>query len=183
MGNDQGVVQMIYNENLHRLTDVQIVKDFMRRQRFKVAPNDNDFGLILFRLPYVIEFKDALIENYLEVYFSDLVGSLYIEGSPALGRSLDLGLQCLEELRLRDLSCYKDIDIFLSENEKKFSDLDAELEAIDKLLPLIEAKGGLVSMRDGTFDPRPDFKDSVKPMWHGMKERYLRCIAQADESK
>ncbi len=174
---------MIYNENLDRLTQVEIVKDFMRRQSFKVAPSDNDFGLILFRLPYVIEFKDALIENYLEVYLSDLVSSIYIEGSPALGRSLDLGLQCLEELRSRDLSGYEDINIFLSDNEKKFSDLDAELEAIDKLLPLIEAKGGLVSMRNGTFDPRSDFKDSVKPMWHGMKERYLRCIAQADEVK
>ncbi len=103
--------------------------------------------------------------------------------SSLLGRSLDLGLQCLEELRSRDLSGYGDIDIFLSENEKKLSDLDAELEAIDKILPLIEAKGGLASLRDGTFDPRPDFKNSVKPMWHGMKERYLRCIAQAEEVK
>ena len=103
---------MIYNDNLDRLTQVEIVKDFMLRQSFKVAPSDNDFGLILFRLPYVIEFKDALIENYLEVYFSDLVSSIYIEGSPALGRSLDLGLQCLEELRSRDLSGYEDINIF-----------------------------------------------------------------------
>lgn len=174
---------MIYNENLYRLTEVEIVKDFMRRHSFKVAPSDNDFGLILFRLPYVIEFKDALIENYLEVYFSDLVGCLYMEGSPALGRSLDFGLQCLEELRSRDLSGFEDINIFLSDNKKKYSDLDAELEAIDKLLPLIEAKGGLASMRDGTFDPRFDFKDSVKPMWHGMKERYLRCIAAAELDK
>lgn len=174
---------MIYNENLDRLTQVEIVKDFMRRQSFKVAPCDNDFGLILFRLPYVIEFKDALIENYLEVYFSDLESRLYMEGNSALGCSIDIGLQRLEELRLRDLSCYEGIDIFLSENEKKFSDLDARLEAIDKLLPLIEAKGGLVSMQDGKFDSRFDFKDSVKPMWHGMKERYLRLIAQVDEVK
>jgi hypothetical protein len=173
---------MIYNENLHRLTEVEIVRDFMLRRNFKVAPSEKDPGLILYRLPYVIEFKDALIENYLEVYFSDLRGCLYIEGSPALGRSLDLGLQCIDELRLRDLSRYQNIDIFLSESAKKFSDLDAELEAIDKLYPLIQANGGLAAMRDGTFDPRPDFKNSVQPMWHGMKERYLRCIAQADAS-
>jgi hypothetical protein len=183
MDNDQGVVQMIYNENLHRLTDAQIVKDFMRRQRFKVAPSDNDFGLILFRLPYVIEFKDALIENYLEVYFSDLEGLLYMEGSSALGCSLDLKLQNIEDLRARDLTHDQNKEFFLSECDLKIRHLYSNLEAIDKLLPLIEAKRGLVSMRDGTFDPRPDFKDSVKPMWHGMKERYLRCIAQADESK
>ena len=58
--------------------------------------------------------------------------------------------------------------------------LHVTLEAIDTLFPLIKAKGGLASMRDGTFDSRFDFKDSVKPMWHGMKERYLRCIAAAE---
>ena len=75
---------MIYNENLDRLMQVEIVKDFMWRQRFKVAPSDNDFGLILFRLPYVIEFKDALIENYLEVYFSDLESRCHVQVSATL---------------------------------------------------------------------------------------------------
>lgn len=172
---------MIYNENLDRLTQVEIVKNFMRRQNFKVAPSDNDFGLILFRLPYVIEFKDALIENYLEVYFSDLVGCLYMDGNCALGCSLDLRLQNIEALRARDLTLDKNKEFFLSECDLKIRHLYSNLEAIDKLLPLFEAKGGLASMRDGTFDSRFDFKDSVKPMWHGMKERYLRCIAQADE--
>ena len=174
---------MIYNENLDRLMQVEIVKDFMRRHSFKAAPSDNDFGLILFRLPYVIEFKDALIENYLEVYFSDLLGCLYIEGSSALGCSLDLRLQNIEALRARDLTHDQNKEFFLSECDLKIRHLHSNLEAIDKLLPLIDAKGGLVSMQDGKFDSRFDFKDSVKPMWHGMKERYLRLIAQVDESK
>lgn len=169
---------MIYNENLHRLTEIEIVKDFMRRQDFKVVPSDNDYGLILYRHPYVIEFKDALIENYLEVYFSDLVSCLFIEGGPALGCSLDVGLQSIEALRARDLMHEQGKHIFLSEWDLKIRHLYSNLEAIDRLLPLIVAKGGLASMRDGTFDPRFDFTLCVKPMWHGMKERYLRCIAQ-----
>jgi len=183
MGNHQGVVQMIYNENLHRLIDVAIVKDFMQRQGFKVAPSDNDFGLILYKLPFVVEFKDALIENYLEDYFSDLDGGLYMEGGSAVGCSLDIGLQRLELLRARDLTSDCNNGYFLSENLAKIRHLYSDLEAIDKLLPLIEAKGGLASMRDGTFDSRFDFKDSVKPMWHGLKERYLRCIEQAESSQ
>jgi hypothetical protein len=183
MGNHQGVVQMIYNENLYRLTEVEMVKDFMQQQGFKVAPSDKDFGLILYKFPYVIEFKDALIENYLEVYFSDLNSSLYMEGGSALGCSLDLGLQSLELLRARNLIHDRGKKYFLSENILKIRHLYSNLEAIDRLIPLIQTRGGLASMRDGTFDPRFDFKDSVKPMWHGMKERYLRCIAQADSSQ
>jgi hypothetical protein len=183
MGNNQGVVQMNYNENLHRLTEVEIVKDFMRRRDFKVAPSDKDYGLILYRLPYVIEFKDALIENYLEVYFSDLIGGLYMEGSSALGCSLDLGLQSIEALRARGLNDAQEKGIFLSEGFLKIRHLYSNLEAIDKLLPLLEAKSGLASMRDGVLDPRTDFKNSVKPMWHGMKERYMRCIAESKDSK
>lgn len=174
---------MIYNENLHRLTEIEIVKDFMQLQGFKVAPCDKDFGLILYRLPYVIEFKDALIENYLEVYFSDLTSSLYMEGGSALGCSLDLGLQSIEILRARDLDNVQGKDIFLSDGPLKIRHLYSNLEAIDKLLPPMEAKGGLASMRNGTFDLRFDFTLSVKQMWHGMKERYLRCIAEGEDSK
>ena len=174
---------MIYNENLHRLIETTIVKDFMQLQDFKVAHSDNDFGLILFKLPYVVELKDALIENYLEDYFVDLRGKLYMEGSSAVGCSLDIGLQSLELLRSRNLTSDCGKGYFLSENASKIRHLYSDLEAIDRLLPLIEAKGGLASMHDGTFDSRFDFKDSVKPMWHGMKERYLRCIAQAERSQ
>jgi hypothetical protein len=174
---------MIYNENLHLLTEVAIVKEFMRQQGFKVAPSDLDFGLVLYKLPYVVEFKDALIENYLEVYFSDLNGGFYMEGNSALGCSLDLGLQDLKVLRATDFENHPEKDIFLSEGKRKYHNLCSNLQSFEKLLPLIAAKGGLASMCDGTFNSRFDFRDSVKPMWRGMKERYLRCIAKAESSQ
>ena len=171
---------MIYNENLHRLTEVVDVKDFMRRQGFKVAPSDLDFGLILYKLPYVIEFKDALIENYLEVYFSDMDSAFYMNEGDLIWCSISIGIQTREELKRLSFEGHGQLDIFLSEGQQKMYGLQTTLKAIDKLLPLIEAKGGLATMH-GTFDPRFDFKDSVKPMWHGMKERYMRCIAQAEK--
>ena len=180
MGNYQRVVQVIYNQNLHRLTEVEVVKEFMWRQGFKVAPSDLDFGLILYKLPYVIEFKDALIENYLEIYFSDISSACYMNEGDSIWCSISIGMQSREELKRLSFECHGQLDIFLSEGPQKMYGLQTTLKAIDKLLPLIEAKGGLASMHDGTFNSRIDFKDSVKPMWHGMKERYLRCIAQVE---
>lgn len=169
---------MIYNQHLDRLMEVEIVQDFMRQHHMqgKLCSQGESHSLILYRLPYVVEFYDALIENYLEIYLSNLTNGLRIEGSSALGCSLDIGLQSLEMLRARDLKNNPAKEIFLSEHDSKTRDLYSNLEAIDKLLPLIEAKGGLSSMRDGTFDLRFDFKDSVQPMWHGLREKYLQCI-------
>jgi hypothetical protein len=174
---------MIYNENLYRLTEVAIVEVFMLEQDFKVAPSDSDFGLILYNLPYVIEFKDALIENYLELYFSDIKSGLMFAEGATWACCVDIGLQDRLELKNRSYESHPQNQLFLSEGAQKMYGLHVALEAIDKLLPLIKAKGGLASMCDGTFDSRFDFKDSVKPMWHGMKERYLRCIAAAESDK
>ena len=173
---------IVYNENLRRLTEVEVVKDFMQLRGFKVAPSDLD-GLILYRLPYVIQFEDALIENYLEIYFSDIDSGLMFSEGAAWACCVDIGLQDLSKIGIRNYERHTQNKLFLSEGAQKMYGLHITLEAIDKLLPLLEAKGGLASMRDGTFDPRFDFKDSVKPMWHGMKERYLRCIAQAEASQ
>jgi hypothetical protein len=178
VGNDQGVVQVIFNKHLDRITEVPVVREFLQRHRMKgcgcrVGENHS---FILFRLPYVVEFHDALIENYLEITLSDLNAGLLIDGSVAFARSLELGLQDISQVRKRVFTNSPYLDIFLSEGVRKMDDLDSNLEAIDRLLPLIEAKGGLSSMRDGTFDPRFDFKDSVQPMYYGLKEKYLQCI-------
>lgn len=169
---------MIFNKHLDRLMEVQIVQDFMQRHvmQGQLVNEKGHESFILYKFPYVINFVDNLIENYLEIYMSDLKNDLYIEGNSALGCSLDIGLQKLEKLRAKDLKNDLAQTIFLSENNLKTRNLYSNLEAIDKLLPLLEAKDGLASMRDGTFDTRFDFKDSVKPMWLGLKDKYLRCI-------
>lgn len=173
---------IVYNDNLYRLIEIDIVKDFMQRWGFKVAPSDF-YGLILYRPPYVIHFEDALIEDYLEIYCSDIDSGLMFSTGAPWACCVDMGLQDFVGIKNRDYQLHPQNRLFLSKGAQKMYDLHITLEAIDKLLPLIEAKGGLASLRDGTFDPRFDFKDSVKPMWRGMKERYLRCIAQAESSQ
>lgn len=169
---------MIFNQHLDRLPEVKIVQDFMQKSEMqgKLCGNGGNYSFILFRLPYVVEFHDAAIENYLEITLSDLGSDLLIQGGTALGCSLDVGLQNLSELRSRNFEHHPQNDIFLSDKPEKMRYLHSHLEAIEKLLPLIEAKGGLSSMRDGTFDRRFDFSTSVQSTYPGLKEKYLKCI-------
>lgn len=169
---------MIFNEHLDRLIEVGIVRDFMQQQRMqgKLCSHKDNYSFILYRLPYVIQFYDALIENYLEIWLFDLNNLLAIQGGSALGCSLDLNLQSLSELRQRDFSNHPYQNIFLSFQKQKIGYLECDFEAISKLLPYIEAQGGLASLRDGTFDSRFDFSQSVQPMWPGKKESLLECL-------
>jgi hypothetical protein len=173
------MVQMIFNEHIDRLIEVAQVQEFMRRHdmRSKLCKKEDNYSLLLYRLPYVIEFHDALIENYLEITFADLDEGLMIGGGSALSCSLDLGLQNLSELQQRKFDNHPQNHLFLSSNALKMDDLNSNLEAIDKLLPMIESKG-LSSMRDGTFDIRFDFTQSVSPMDCGLKEKYLQCLKE-----
>lgn len=182
MEHNKRMVQVIFNSHLEQLTKVEIVQSFVEahRMNWKVCSWEENHSLALYRLPYVIGIWDAQVENYLEVVLLDIESELLIEGNVVLGRSLDLGLLELDHLREQDFKNHPQSNIFLSNFDEKMDNLQTFLQAIGKLLPLIEAKGGLSSMKDGTFDSRFDFSTSVKPSYPGLKQRYLNCIADAD---
>lgn len=167
-----------FNEHIDRLIEVKIVQDFMHSHamKSKLCKQKNSYSLILYRLPYVVEMTDALIENYLDVTFSDADAGLMLRSGAAFGCSVDLGYLDRYAVRKVGFEGHPQNELFLSDGAQKMHDLYFDLEAIDKLLPLIETKGGLSSMRDGTFDLRFDFKDSVTSMYYGLKEKYLKCI-------
>lgn len=172
------MVQMISNQRIDRLLEVDIVKSFIHRHGMlgKLCIDGDNFSFILYKIPYVIEFHDALIENYLEISLSDISAELLMSGGSALQVSLDLGLLKLEQLRKMNFEAHPQNDIFISEGARKMFDLHCDFDAIDKLLTLMEDKDGLSSIRNGAFDSRFDFKDHVKPMYFGLRERYLECI-------
>ncbi len=170
---------MIFNQKIDRLMEVDIVHSFMNchNMQGKLCAKGDNFSFILYRMPYVVEFHDALIENYLEISLSDISAQLLLTGGRVSEISFMMGLQNFETLKFKNFNGHPKNDIFLSEAARKMFDLHSELEAIDKLLSLIEPKGGINALCDGSFDSRFDFKDYVKPMWHGLKEKYLKCIA------
>lgn len=172
---------MIFNEHLDRLVEVEIVQGFMHthHMRGKMCADGENRSFILYRQPYVVGFWDALIENYLHTVLVDLEENLLMEGWDLLECALDSKLLDLEELRKCSFDNHPDNSIFLSCASRKMGDVYSNLEAIDKLLPLIESRGGLASMRDGSFDSRFDFSDFVRPIYPGLKERYLKCIGSS----
>ena len=173
---------MSFNKNLDRLMEIKIVQVFMQHHnmRGKLCAKENLFSFIIYRLPYVVEFIDSSIENYLEIYMSDLDAGLLLSGGAAVDSAVLCGFQNRNELRTRTFKDFPKNDIFLLEGARKMFDLHCDFQAIDNLLPLIETSGGLSSMRDGTFDSRFDFKDSVQAMYPGLKEKYLQCVGNTD---
>ena len=142
----------------------------------KMCSEGGNHAFILYRLPYVVIFSDMQIENYLETFLVDLDSELLIDGGRMLGISVELGLLSLDELRKVLFINHPQINLFLSSGVQKMNDLDSGLKSIDKLLPLLKIKGGLVSMKNGSFDGWFDFSDSVISIYPGLKERLLQCI-------
>lgn len=171
---------MIFNRHIDQLTQVDFVQNFMTKHSMRGlrCAQEENFSFIIYRSPYIIEFYDALIENYLEIYFSSLDENLLIDGNSALGCSLDMGLQKLADVRARDFTGNFVESIFLSEGYLKARNLYSNLEALDKLFPIIESKG-LMGMIHGTFDARFDFRNSVKSINTSLKKKYLQCIGNS----
>jgi hypothetical protein len=172
------MVQMIYNKHLDRLQEIPFVQDFISRQGMcgKLCSEGENHSFILYRRPYAVEFYDALIENYLEISLLEPTSNYVLRASTASGICLEMGLQKIEALRQLDFRHCAQGPIFLSSDDTKMLSLYEHLDAIDKLLPLLEARGGLASMRDGTFDSQFNFSDLVQPMYPGLQERYKKCL-------
>lgn len=169
---------MIYNSQIDRLMEVDIVQTFMRHQDMQGKPcgKGDNCSLILYKFPYVVEFHDALIENYLEITLSDISKDLLLTGSRATEICLEIGLQNIEDLKIRNFNEHTKNNIFISEGARKMFDLYCDLEAIDKIIPLLKKSDDSSSMLKDAFDSRFDFKDYVIPMYFGLKEKYLNCI-------
>jgi len=170
------------NPHLDRLAEVQLVQDFLLRHDMqgKLCNRGGTNSYVIYRLPYVIEFIDYYIENYLAIYFSDINSSCLLTEGDLIYCSVALEIQNREILKNASFVDHPQTSLFISEGDQKMYGLQTTVAAIDQLLPLIEAKGGLAAMRDGTFDPRFDFSTSVSPMWFGLKDEYLQCIGKAD---
>ena len=170
------------NPHLDRLAEVQLVQDFMLRHDMqgKLCNRGGTNSYVIYRLPYVVEFIDYYIENYLAIYFSDINSGCFLTEGDLIYCSVALEIQKREILKNASFAGHPQTSLFISDGDQKMYGLQTSVEAIDQLLPLIEAKGGLASMRDGTFDPRFDFSTSVSPMWLGLKDEYLQCIGKAN---
>ena len=169
---------MIDNESVARLTEIREIRSFIEKNCFVAKSCSRWSSLILFRLPFVIEVTDFLIENFLHITLSDLDSELMLVPGMPTACSTRLGLQDQAILSKLNFESHPQNDLFLSYGGRKMYDLQVQIEAIDKLLPIVEKRGGLASLRSlcdtrmsGDFDP-------LDKLWDGLKARYLNCIAE-----
>lgn len=169
---------MIFNQELERLLKMEEVQSFMQKQAMRAVPvvAPGNCSLVLVRLPYFIEFQDALVENYLGCFLADVSSDLWMSDGDIFCASVTLGFHDRNEVKNRNYEEHPYSDVFLSFRPEKMLDLNVDLEAVDKLLPKIEARGGLSSLRDGTFHSSLSFSNMVSTMPVGRKDRLLRCI-------
>jgi hypothetical protein len=170
---------MIYNTHLDRLQEVPFFREFMKTHRMRASPCDSEEtpSIVLYRTPYVIEFYEALTDDSLDIFLIEPNSNLMIPASRASGLCIKMGLQKTEDLDHLNFSNCPENSIFLSSGEMKMLSLHIDLGALDQLLPLLEDKGGLHSLRDGTFDKNFDFSKAVQPLPAGLsKDRYTKFI-------
>jgi hypothetical protein len=167
------MAQLILNQNLDRILEIPFVQDFIQRQRMKTRPitDEDDYGLLIYRFPYALSFHEALSDSSLDIYLADLKSNQMLYASTANGLCLDMGLQDIVTLRKMDFKNHPQNSIFLSEGSSKMLSLHTDLDAIDKLLPLIEGKGGLMSLKDGTFDKNFELSHDVLTLPAGLSEK------------
>jgi hypothetical protein len=172
------MAQLIYNQNIDRILEIPFFHDFIQRQRMNIKPitDKDDYGLIAYRFPYALCFHEALRDSSLDIYLADLKSNQMLYASTANGLCLDLGLQDIVTLRKMDFKNHPQNSIFLSEGSSKMLSLHTDLDAVDKLLPLIEKKGGLMSLKDGTFDEKFDFSRDVLALPAWLSEKLSRLM-------
>lgn len=170
--------EMISNNHIIQIERIPFVAEFLLKNEMKALTytEDEDHSLIIYRAPIIIEVFDALIENCLQIMLSDLDQALGVSDGSLLHISFALGLQDKNVIRQMSFEGMFENSIFLSSGSEKMHNLYSALQAIDRLLPLLENKG-LQAIRDRSFQPPHDFSNLIFSMQSGLKYRYIRYTA------
>lgn len=172
---------MITSKKIAQIANVAFVQEFLKKNemRAKLCMKNDQYSLLLHRHGLIIEIKDVLRENYLEVSLIDITSSLMIWGGSALGICLDLNLLDIEVLQLQKFEDHPELDLFTSHAAIKMDNLHTHLQAFDKLLPIITLQG-LAAIRDGTIQSKRSFFNSVILMKLTDRDGYVRCLNNQD---
>ncbi|NIN58217.1 MAG: hypothetical protein GTN84_22510 [Hydrogenophaga sp.] len=171
MGRDEGVVQMIYNRRLEILLKSRCLQDFALRHHAvaQICDTKDRYSVLLVRGNYVIEISEIIIDNYVEVWLSDMGSNLWVSSADARGicRALDIpvAVVCL----LDDISIER---TFISFHSEKAASFPLDFSSIESLLVYIFSHGGMGSVAH--IAPPQPFNDRpyVRPMTHSQVQAY-----------
>lgn len=169
---------MIFNDKLTNLSNFPIVQLISGRLNLKMIPC-NGFGIdgvLLFNERWIIDIRDCLQENYLELYLIEPAKRQLLSGSVALACCDDLGIIPIEMIRAEVPDGNFGEEMFLSFNSTKRRNLHTNLIAFDAVCSI---KGGSLIGAAGSLKPPSDstqIDQYFEPIGKQMIERCQKCI-------
>lgn len=172
---------MIFNDKLTNLSNLPIVRLILQKLDLKIiaCTGFGIDGILLFNERWIVDIRDCLQENYLELYLIEPAKRQFLWGSAALACCDELGIIPIEMIRTAVPDGNFGEEIFLSFNSTKRRNLHTNLIAFDAVCSikegtLIGATGSLKIPNDSTQIDR-----YFEPIGREMIERYQKCITTA----
>jgi hypothetical protein len=118
---------------------------------------------------YVVEFSEIIIDNYVEIWLSDMNSGLWVSSADARGICGAINISAAIACQLDDILIERAFISFYSEKAVSFP---LDLSSIDSLLLYVASKGGMHSVAN--IAPPPPFNDRpyVRPMAHSQMQMY-----------
>ncbi|MES2840607.1 MAG: hypothetical protein V4794_10035 [Pseudomonadota bacterium] len=134
-------------------------------------------GVLLFNEHWIIDIRDCLRENYLELYLIEPAKKQFLWGSAALACCDDLGIVPIEMIRAAVPDGSFGEEIFLSFNSIKRRNLHTNLIAFDAICSIKES--GMIGVTGNLNHPNDSTQIDryFEPVGREMIERCQKCIA------
>lgn len=172
---------MIFNDKLINLSNLPIVQLIVQKLKLKMiaCSGFGIDGILLFNERWIVDIRDCLRENYLELYLIEPAKGQFLWGSAALACCDDLGIIPIEIIRSKVPDGNFGEEIFLSFNSTKRRNLHTNLIAFDAICSIKEgsmigATGSLKRPNDST-----QIDQYFEPIGKEMIERFQKCIITA----
>ena len=166
---------MIYNRQLEYLLTSRCLQDFSARYQSvaRICETKDRYSILLVHDSYVVELSEIIIDNYVEIWLSDMSSGLWVSSTDARGICSAINIPAAIVCKLDDISIER---AFISFHSEKAVAFPLDLCWVDSLLAFIASKGGMRSVAHiappPPFNDRPYVRPYVRPMAHSQVQMY-----------
>lgn len=164
---------MIYNRQLEYLLTSRCLQDFSAKYQSmaRICDTKDRYSILLVHDSYVVELSEIIIDNYVEIWLSDMSSGLWVSSADAHGICSAVNIPAAIVCKLDDISIERAFIRFHSEKAVSFP---MDLCWVDSLLAFIASKGGCV--RSHILPHRR--RSTIAPtfaLWHIRRCRCISC--------
>lgn len=174
---------MIFNDKLINLSNLPIVQLILQKFDLKIiaCTGFGIDGILLFNERWIVDIRDCLQENYLELYLIEPAKRQFLWGSAALACCDELDIIPIEMIRTAVPDGDFGEEIFLSFKSIKRRNLHTNLIAFDAVCSIKE--GSFTGLTDSLKRPTDSAQIDryFEPIGREMLERCQKCIITAQQ--